>query len=174
MVDKRVYTNRLILVPITLEIVTYLINRQSAKVESMGFKINDKWPTEDTMDILPIIQEELKKNKTHTGFEVWMICKREDMTIIGDIGFKGQPNEKGEVEIGYGLIEEERRKGYGYEALSAMINWGFKHEKVNCIKADCLIDNIPSIKILEKSGMKETKRDSELVYWEIFKKSYQI
>ena len=90
------------------------------------------------------------------------------MTVIGDIGFKGQPNKNGEVEIGYGLIEEERGKGYGYEALNAMINWGCKHEKVRCIKAECLLDNMPSIKILEKSGMKDVGRDEELIYWETF------
>lgn len=37
---------------------------------------------------------------------------------------------------------------------------------VKVIKADCLIDNIGSIKTLEKCGMCEVKRDNKLIYWE--------
>jgi ribosomal-protein-alanine N-acetyltransferase len=39
----------------------------------------------------------MKKNETD-GFYVWMIVKKEDMTVIGDAGFKGAPNENGELK----------------------------------------------------------------------------
>jgi len=43
------------------------------------------------------------------------------MTAIGDAGFKGGPDETGAIEIGFGLDEEEQRKGYGYEAANALM-----------------------------------------------------
>ncbi len=49
------------------------------------------------------------KTKPSTGFEMWLIVKAHSSIIIGDIGFKGQL-QKGEVEIGYGLVEAERKK----------------------------------------------------------------
>lgn len=107
----------------------------------------------------------MKKNETD-GFYVWMIVKKEDMTVIGDAGFKGAPNENGEIEIGFGFIKEEQQKGYGYEAASSLIEWASQKNKVKVIKADCLIDNIGSIKLLKKCGMIEINRDSELIYWE--------
>jgi len=119
------------------------------------------------MDILPIIIKSLEIDKTPSGFEAWMIIEKDDMQVIGDIGFHGKPNNEGEVEIGYGLVESARRKGYGFEAAKAIIEWAFSQEKVKAIKADCLINNTPSIRILEKLGMKEVDRDQDLIYWQL-------
>jgi len=60
------------------------------------------------------------------------------MQIIGDIGFHGKPNEKYEVEIGFGLVEHERKNGFGFESLKAIINWAISNDSVKIIKANCL------------------------------------
>ncbi len=167
---KSINTTRLILVPITLEIIRDLLKNSTSELKKLGLKTDENWPTNDTKDILPIICKEFEKYIVPTGFEFWMIVNRDNMQVMGDIGFKGQPNNEGEVEIGYGLIAEEREKGYGYEALEAMVKWAFSQEKVKGVKADCLIDNYPSIKILEKVGMKEINRNEEFIYWELHNK----
>ncbi len=167
--DHHIETERLYLKPMTLEMVEFLIKRDNEKVESLGFKLGNGWPTEDTMDILPIIKKRLKEENDPTGFEDWMVIKKESNEVIGDIGFKDKPNILGEVEIGYGFIEEERGKSYGFESLKAMINWAFNQEGVRCVKAECLIENKSSARILEKVGMKETSIDEELIYWKLFK-----
>jgi RimJ/RimL family protein N-acetyltransferase len=157
------------LVPVTLEITRDLIEGNFKELEKLEIKADKKWPTEDTMDILPIINNSLEKDKVPSGFEFWMIVKKYNMHVIGDIGFHGKPNEKGEVEVGYGLVEHERGKGFGYEALNAIMDWLSFQESVKVIKADCLIDNRPSARILEKVGMKEITRDKDLIYWEFIK-----
>lgn len=164
---KNIQTERLILIPITLEITKSLIDGNNKEIEKLGIKTDAKWPTEDTMDILPVIIKSLEKDKISSGFETWMIVKKDNMTVIGDIGFFGKPNEKGEVEVGYGLVELERGKGFGFESLKAIIEWASSQVSVNVIKADCLLDNKSSARILEKVGMKEINRDHELIYWEL-------
>jgi RimJ/RimL family protein N-acetyltransferase len=164
-----IHTDRLMLVPVTLEITRSLLEGNSKEVEKLGIKTDKKWPTADTMDVLPTINASLEKDKIPSGFEFWMIVKKDNMQVIGDIGFHGKPNEKGEVEVGFGLVEHERGKGFGYEALKAIMNWLKFQESVKAIKADCLIDNKPSARILEKVGMKEVGRDNELIYWEYIK-----
>lgn len=166
---KNLYTKRLMLIPITLEITKSLINGSNKEVEKLGIKIDKKWPTDDTKDILPIIYETLYKDKIPSGFEAWMIVKKDNMTVIGDIGFHGKPNEKGEVEVGYGLVENERGNGFGLEALRAIIDWVFSQNSVKVIKAECLINNKPSEGILEKVGMKEINRDENFIYLELNK-----
>lgn len=161
---KNINMDRLTLIPITLQVAEALINRDNSEILKLGVKANKDWPTNDTMDILPIIVEALKDSEP-SGFETWMIERKDSKEIIGDIGFHGMPDENGEVEIGYGLVESERRKGFGFEAARAIMDFAIGHEAVKVIKADCLIDNIPSIRILEKLGMKEVKRDSKLIYW---------
>lgn len=166
---KNIQTNRLTLIPITLEIVKSLINRSSKEIENLGIKCDKKWPTEDTMDILPIINASLEKSKIPTGFETWMIVDKNNKKIIGDIGFHGEPNENGKVEIGFGLVEHEREKGFGFESLNAIMDWLNFQESVKVIKAECLISNNPSARILEKAGFKEVNKDDELIYWEFIK-----
>ena len=36
----------------------------------------------------------------------WYVLRKEDDSVLGDIGFKGKPNEDQTVEIGYGFIEK--------------------------------------------------------------------
>lgn len=165
---KNIVTDRLILIPIIVQIAEALINGDNSEILKLGMKTNKAWPTNDTMDILPIIVENLKKSGP-SGFETWMIERKDSKEVIGDIGFHGVPDENGEVEIGYGLVESERRKGFGFEAARAIMDFAIAHEGVKVIKADCLINNTPSSRILEKLEMKEVKRDSELIYWEYIK-----
>lgn len=160
-------TERLILIPITLEMTISLLNGSNKEIKKLGIKADKKWPTEDTMDILPIIQVSLEKDKVPSGFETWMIVRKDDMRIIGDAGFHGKPDEKGEVEIGYGLVDHERKRGFGFETAKAISDWAFSNDSVKVLKADCLIDNVPSIRILEKIGFNEVNRDKELIYWRL-------
>lgn len=166
---KNIDTSRLTLIPVTLEITKSLLNGSSKEIEELGIQCDRKWPTEDTMDILPIINESLEKSKTPTGFEIWMIVNRQTKKIIGDIGFHGSPDENGEVQVGFGLVEHERGKGFGSESLIAIMDWLKFQENVKVIKADCLISNKPSARILEKAGLKEVNRDDEYIYWEYIK-----
>jgi RimJ/RimL family protein N-acetyltransferase len=166
---KELLTDRLIIVPVTLEITRSLLDGSSREIEKLGIKADGKWPTDDTMDILPIINESLEKDRNQSGFEFWMIVKKDNMQVVGDIGFHGKSNEKGEVEVGFGLVEHERGKGYGFEALKAIMNWLSYQDSVKLIRAECLISNKPSARILEKAGMREINRDQELIYWELIK-----
>lgn len=160
-------TDRLLLMPVTLEITRLLLNGKINEIDKFGVKVGEKWPGADIFHILPIVNKELERYKYPTGFEIWMIIKKDSMEVIGDIGFHGQPDDSGEVEIGYGLIEEERRKGYTLEALKAMINWAAKQDNVKSVIADCLIENIASSCILGKVGLKEIKRDSKMIYYKL-------
>lgn len=166
---KNLHTDRLILIPLTFEITQALLNGSSKEIENLGMISDDKWPTEDMKDILPIIKASLEKSKKPTGFEAWMIVEKNDKRVIGDIGFHGKPDEEGEVEIGFGLVEHERGKGFGFEALKAILGWVNIQESVKVIKAECLITNKPSARILEKAGLNEVNRDDQFIYWKLIK-----
>lgn len=167
MVLKSIHTDRMILIPVTSPIARDLALGSTTKLEESGLLTNGRWPRQDTLDILPFVNQAFEENPEATGFEFWMMVLKDSMTIIGDIGFHGAPDDHGTVEIGYGLIEEEQRKGYGFEALQAMVDWAKSHEQVMTIRADCLVTNVPSIRVLEKVGMRKTHRDRNTIYWEL-------
>ena len=163
---QQLITERLIIIPMTHSMIRSVLNSDNDMYDNLGIISNGKWPLPDTMDILHFIKDNMNKNDEVSGFDVWMIVKKDGMNVIGDAGFKGEPNEAGEIEIGFGLIPEEHQKGYGYELASALMDWAAQQSEVKVIKAECLLDNTGSIKLLQKCGMSEVSRDSELIYWE--------
>lgn len=165
----RIESDRLLIIPITYSMATSILTSEYKVFENMGIHLSEKWPNQDTLDILNFLKDTLSRDDKVDGFGVWMIVKKEDMTAIGDAGFKGGPDNNGAIEIGFGIVEEEQRKGYGYEAASSLLQWGSQIADVTVIKADCLINNVASIQLLKKCGMYETGRDQELIYWKYIK-----
>jgi len=56
-------------------------------------------------------------------------------------------------EVWYKLHSNYWNKGFGTEALTRILNFGFIDLKLHRIEAGCAVDNIGSIKVLEKAGM---------------------
>lgn len=81
----------------------------------------------------------------------WKIDLKTGLTI-GGICFKGAPDTEGFVEIGYGIDEAYRQKGYATEAVGGIVNWALEQENVRCISAQTEPDNIRSQKVLLKNG----------------------
>jgi ribosomal-protein-alanine N-acetyltransferase len=84
---------------------------------------------------------------------------------VGGIGFVGDPDRDGLVEIGFATNESHRRQGYCREAGQALIAWAFGQTGVKGIKACCEPDNYASQKVLEGLGFTIDHRDEELIYW---------
>ncbi|KGR77105.1 GNAT family N-acetyltransferase [Ureibacillus sinduriensis] len=100
----------------------------------------------------------------------WMVVRKSDDRVIGDIGFKGKPDKNHTVEVGYGFLEEFWNKGYATEAVGALIAWAFNTARVEKIKAETLKDNHGSMRVLEKLGMHRIDVGETMVYWELDKK----
>jgi len=167
-IDK-LETERLILIPFTIEICRNLINDDFSDLLKLGFKKGISWPDEDVIETLPKIINNLSLLEAPTGFESWMIIKKDTLEIIGDAGFKGFNYEDENIDLGYGIIKEERRNGYAEEAAKALVKWALSNDIVKEVTANCLVDNLASIKLLQKLNFKETKKDEESIYWSLLK-----
>ncbi|RXR21030.1 N-acetyltransferase [Flavobacterium amnicola] len=170
--ENRLETQRLILIPYNLELCHNLIKNNFDDVFQMGLKKGIGWPDEDVIETLPRIINNLSKVEAPTGFESWMIIKKETSEIIGDLGFKGFNYEKQSVDIGYGIIKEERGKGFAEEAVREMIRWAFSIEMVQEITAQCLFENSASINLLQKFCFAEIHKETAMVYWSLSKNNY--
>lgn len=108
----------------------------------------------------------------HEWYTYWLIViKREDVGI-GLAGFKGSPDQKGSVEIGYGLVEAYRGKGYMSEAVQALVDWAFLHSDCNKVTAtDVLADNYASQKTLLHSGFILDSQTPKGINYSISKKN---
>lgn len=88
----------------------------------------------------------------------WFLIRKSDKKIIGLLFFKGKPNEKQEVEIGYGLGKEFENQGYMTKALSGICIWANNQPGVKQIIAETKIDNYKSQKLLRRCGFEPFKQ----------------
>lgn len=113
--------------------------------------------------------ESVKQDAALLPWGVWYVIRKEDDIVLGDIGFKGAPNENHTVEIGYGFIEKYWNKGYATEAVRKLIKWAFQTGEVETIIAETLLDNYSSIRVLEKLHMKRVDTTETMINWKIEK-----
>ena len=173
MIHSGIYleTERLLLIPMSYDFVSRIIQDDSTVYLDLGLKKVDEWPEKaDIKDILELVRDSLKEKSEPDGFDAWLFVNKVDMSIVGDGGFKGNPDEEGNIDLGYAIIESQRQMGLAYEAASALLNWGLSQAGVNAVTADCLQDNVPSVKILSKLGMEEVKREDGMIYFRILNK----
>lgn len=165
-IDKLI-TERLILIPYTIDLCRNILNSDYKDLEVLNLKKGKSWPDADVLDTLPRIINNLNKVEFPTGYESWMIIKKDTMEIIGDLGFKGFNNEQENIDLGYGIIKEERRKGYAVEAVSKIIEWAFTNKIIKEITANCLTENMSSINLLNKINFKQVKTENDMIYWNL-------
>jgi ribosomal-protein-alanine N-acetyltransferase len=171
-IDK-IITDRLILIPFTIQVCRNLLNGDYSDLENWNLKKGKSWPDNDVIETLPKIINNLSKVESPTGFESWMIIKKETLEIIGDLGFKGFNYKDENIDIGYGIIKEERRKGYAEEAVNEIIKWAFSNEIVRKITANCLAENINSINLLTKFNFIELSTENGMIYWTLENKNFK-
>ena len=82
----------------------------------------------------------------------WSVLIKGTETVIGGICFKGMPDERGCVEVGYGINEPYRGHGYATEATGGITAWALAQEDVRCVLAQTEENNINSQRVLLKNG----------------------
>lgn len=113
--------------------------------------------------ILPNIAD---KEKNYLFSTLWTIIDKKQNVMVGDICFKGEPNDKGEVEMGYGTYKKFQGKGYMTEAIKALIEWVLTKPQVKAIFAETDKSNIASSRVLLKNGFVKTGETKTMDLWQ--------
>lgn len=113
-----------------------------------------------------IKMEEVNKS-FHEWYTYWLIIDKGTGKGIGFIGFKGTPDEKGYVEVGYSISRLYRNKGLMTEAMKAMAEWAKGEKSCKGIIAYALASNTASHKVLLKCGFKESSIDEGIKLFKI-------
>lgn len=107
-----------------------------------------------------------KDSDNYLWHSFWFLVRKSDKIVVGSADFKDIPNEKGEVEIGYGLGKEFEHNGYMTEAVKAMCEWALQQEKVLHVIAETDSDGLASQRILQRNGFVKTRQD-ETFWWRL-------
>jgi len=163
-------TNKLKLIPLDAHKLRYSIENRRKMERNLGVKITDTELEEPVKKAMRTsLKMVLENKKDYLWFTSWEIILKKENRIIGGLCFKGNPDEKGRVEIAYGMQDEYRCKGYMTEAVKELINWAFTQEKVLSVIAETEKDNLPSHRVLEKVGMQKYQENEKMFWWKINK-----
>jgi ribosomal-protein-alanine N-acetyltransferase len=100
------------------------------------------------------------KEKHEKGMEThrlslfyFLIVSKETNRTIGECGFHTWKQSHNRAELFYMLrADSDKRKGYVSEALPVVLDYGFNELQLHRIEAFVASWNVPSVKLLVKSG----------------------
>jgi RimJ/RimL family protein N-acetyltransferase len=86
---------------------------------------------------------------------------------IGGIGFKGEPDDQGAIEIGYGLAPSAQGNGLATEAVLCLIDLA-RRLGLSALTAETDADNIASRRVLEKAGFtRSSGARADCLWWRL-------
>jgi len=104
------------------------------------------------------------------GYGLWLVETKSDQRKVGLCGLLKRPTLE-HPDIGYAFLPEFMGQGYAYEIAKAVLAYAFTSFQLTTISAITLPENIRSIHVLEKIGMKYVKpfqfpgKDEELLLY---------
>ena len=90
------------------------------------------------------------------GFGRWAVLLKENNEFIGWSGLK--LNEENDIDIGFRFFKKYWGRGFAFESAKAVLEYGFSDLKIDCIVGRVVPENIASVRVLEKLGMKFKKQ----------------
>ncbi len=153
MQEQRIRTARMELIAGSGPLLKAESEGRASLAAALGAEVPGEWPPENWEDA---VEQFLIRLERHPGLAGWLnwywVLEREGKRVlIGSGGFTGAPFNGGAM-IGYSVIGPYRGRGYGPEAVQALLNWAFARPGVQHILAETLSDNGASVGLLEKCG----------------------
>ena len=133
-----------------LEEIAKILSNQDV----MKFALSGPYSFEETKTFL----DNCLQRYARRGVGLFAVCLKVDKKVIGYCGYYFQViDEKEEVEIGYRLDPTYWGQGFATEAAIAVKEYGFRTLGYKRMISIIESENIASIRVAEKNGMKHKK-----------------
>lgn len=162
---QMIETERLIINPLSLNELIRHIKSSVELAKDLGLKPSKSLIDKETQeailnDLLPGLSD---LSKDPLFYTMWIIIEKNEKAIIGGICFHGEPDNNGEVEIGYGIDSDYRNKGYMTDTISGFIEWIGNRDDIRTIKAITDKTNLASIRVMIKNNFFISEQDENSV-----------
>jgi [ribosomal protein S5]-alanine N-acetyltransferase len=154
-------TKRLVIKPLSYDELRKHVESPGELAVEMGLIPSQSLIDKETQeainnDLLPYMTD---PNKDSLFYTMWIVIEKKTKAIIGGFCFHGEPDDNGEVEIGYGIDIDFRNSGYMTETIDGFVHWIRNNKKARVIKAETDPFNISSVRVLEKNGFTVFQQD---------------
>ena len=157
-------TARMTLVPATAALARAEIGDRPAFAALLNSGVPAAWPPETLADALAFFLQQLEADPERAGWLTWYGVADGagggPPVLVASGGFFGPPQE-GVVEIGYAVLPEFQRKGYGAEVAGALTEWALAQAGMRRVVANVVADNAPSVRLLHRLGFLEMGASDE-------------
>lgn len=167
--SPEIRTERLRIIPLSYKQLKKYLQKDFSLEKELGLQHVPRYVPEDLEEVLEevILPSVLKSEPDHLFHTLWTLIEDKANNLVGDLCFKGKPNQFGEVEIGYGVHEYYRNRGFMTEAIEGMIGWLNRYPTARVMTAETKIDNIASQRTLEKLGFRLDKETENECWWRL-------
>jgi [ribosomal protein S5]-alanine N-acetyltransferase len=143
-------TNNLQLIPVERIHIKAFLSSKSELAKLLQVTVPNNWPHFPHAFSLPDDESLPLAN----GWNGYFFIHPQEAVLVGNGGFKGEPNESGIVEIGYEIAAEYWNRGLATEAVQGLIDYAFDREEVRAVNAHTLGETNASNRVLQKVGMR--------------------
>ena len=121
----------------------------------MEFSVNGPMSKSQTLDFIKWCQLSYEDH----GIGPWALENKHDSAFVGFAGLsKELIDGVEEVHVGYRLARNHWHKGFATEAVSSVVDYGLNSEGCEHIYAIIEPEHRASIRVIEKSGFKVSKK----------------
>lgn len=160
-------TPRLTLIPLTLEQLNLYVADTHQLEESLRLQTGHRVLAEPVLSIvtyftIPRVQDPALNPLLHT---MWLAIDRQKQQFVTEAKFKGEPDETGTIEIGYGTYPTLQGQGYMTEMVAGLLQWATRQPGVRRVVADTEKENVASQKVLESNQFRQFDEIEGMLWW---------
>lgn len=160
----KIVTARLDLVPATAIQLRAALAGREPLAHALGASVPATWPPDFLDDAA--LEFTLARCEEDPALACWwmyfaLIRGPGARALVGSVGFKGPPSMDGTVEVGYGIVSDQRRRGFATEATLGLVAHAIAHPGVRRVIAETLPALTASIGVLRKCGFHPAEAGSE-------------
>jgi RimJ/RimL family protein N-acetyltransferase len=149
-------TQRLRLVPITLEAIEAVLDREKQRAEAIvGARFPPGWPDAPLVDVgFPYSRDAIRAAPDVRLWGDSLVVLRDEPRVVGSVVFHGHPPD-GIAEIGYAIEERSRGVGLATEATRACVEWALAQPGITAIQATTFPWHAASLGVIKHLGMRQ-------------------
>ncbi|HQS23766.1 MAG: GNAT family N-acetyltransferase [Sphingobacteriia bacterium 28-36-52] len=162
-------TKRLNIMPLTYSQLVKYAKCDNSLEKELNLNPNSRTISDELKEALDntILPNVADKAQNYLFSTLWTAISIADNSMVGDLCIVGQPNQLGEIEIGYGTYDEYQGKGYMTEMVGGIIEWAKTQSLVKSIIASTEKSNLASYKVLEKNNFIQVSETPDLYNWKL-------